>query len=239
MIFQPKIPAGIWEIYRTRSECCKGNKDCIPQNELEATGAPTPYPTMGDEPDTPETEMIPIELSVVGLPTDVNAVAFQEKLRNILRTILLELATKYDSLKILNLLYRSVNGSDRMIYDATIRYQEDRDFGRIIQNAIESDQESIAEEVLEWIRYQSIVDNEGSNFQLCFESKCLNGPQPNILQIDLQDVLQDILQDVLLLFRRWAFRNFLVQKSYQFNFHPLAYLLVWMLWHFARRCAIY
>ena len=94
-------------------------------------------------------------------------------MRNILKTILLDLAEKYKSLKLLNVEYSKTIGSDirkpfDVIYAVNILRQEGVDFEPIIQDAIRDQQDSIIDEVREWA---GIRDEESfPNLNFCIET---------------------------------------------------------------------
>ncbi len=70
------------------------------------TRSPTPYPTIS-APEDPTTEVVPLGFQIVSLPLEVDMNAFRDKMRNVIKKVVLTLAEKYSTLKILNVELRS------------------------------------------------------------------------------------------------------------------------------------
>lgn len=73
---------------------------------MKPTSSPTPYPTIS-APEDPTTEVVPLGFRIVSLPLEVDMNAFREKMRNIVKKVVLTLAEKFSTLKILNVELKS------------------------------------------------------------------------------------------------------------------------------------
>jgi len=94
------VPAGIWEIYPSRSDCCVQS---YPYSKVcdadEGTSAPTKYPTIAPPPKE-EFEIVPIKFSVMGLPDDVRMRDLKNQMTIVLKRILTDLQDVFPDLKI-------------------------------------------------------------------------------------------------------------------------------------------
>jgi len=130
----PQVPPGIWDIFNTVEECCRINfpysNVCVPKDLTPSTPAPTPYPTIG-VPELPDTQIIPVRFAAIQLPLDIDIEEFRGTMRDILKTVLLNLAEAYRTLKVLNVEERDTRRelkynlvSERAVEEGTHRGDE-------------------------------------------------------------------------------------------------------------------
>lgn len=99
-----QVPAGIWQIYSTRRECCESSFPFISNfdncDPTALTTSPTKHPTISRVDLDDDYEIVPLRFDIQGLPDDVKMKDLREEMLKVLKRILLRLSEKIDGLKI-------------------------------------------------------------------------------------------------------------------------------------------
>eukprot|EP00956_Cyclotella_meneghiniana_P044030 scaffold298543_cov146-Cyclotella_meneghiniana.AAC.1 len=94
------VPAGMWNIYASLSDCCAVN---FPFSEVcnvaKGTESPTKHPTIAAVEETPF-ETVPLLFKVEGLPDDVNMRALKDEMKLVLTAILSMISDSVPDMKL-------------------------------------------------------------------------------------------------------------------------------------------
>ncbi|KAL7471724.1 hypothetical protein ACHAXS_012027, partial [Conticribra weissflogii] len=164
----PEVPPGIWQIYGTEEDCCAIYSQAGSCGQREVSTRPTPFPTIGIG-SLPDTEVISVRFSGLDIPNGVSIVEFQNRLRDIIKIFVLDLAEQYKSLKILNLEYRQSDSlKDDLVFDITVPREAGVTYGSIIHEALKDRISFIYNDILEWLRLQNVDEDDFVNSDFCF-----------------------------------------------------------------------
>ncbi|KAL7461262.1 hypothetical protein ACHAXS_001683, partial [Conticribra weissflogii] len=166
----PEVPPGIWEVWGSQTECCA----LYPQSDAcrdfkQVSKRPTPFPTIGFA-SLPDTEIISVRFSGLTIPNGVIIEDFQNRLREAVKIVILDLAEQYSSLKILDLEYRRANSrNEDLIFDITVPRESGVSYASIIHNSIKDRITFIYNDMTEWLRRQNIDVDDFINRDFCFD----------------------------------------------------------------------
>lgn len=105
------------------------------------------------------------------VPLGVNIIDFQNKLREILKDILLNLTDDYDNLRILDVEFRpNTSRDENIVFEVTVRREDGIVFRPIIQDAIAADIARIYDDMLDWLIFHNAKQDDISMFQICLDS---------------------------------------------------------------------